>query len=334
MSKSAAHYLSACSGLAILLLAALFCSLFVGDVSIPPLDILRGLFGAGDEGTQLVVQEIRLPRALIAIVVGSGLGLSGAAIQGWLRNPLAEPGVIGISGCAALGAVLCLYFGLASLTIFALPAGAIGGAVIAGLLLHMILSRDVSVLTLVLSGAALSSLAAALLSLALSLSPNPWALSEIVFWLLGSVKDRSMADFWLMIPFIATGSIMLMFHARSLDTLSLGQETAQSLGINLKHLRLGVTLGVALIIGASVAITGIIGFVGLIVPHIMRLTVTSVPSRLLLPSALGGAAFLLFADIIVRAISGPLELYLGVVTALFGAPFFLWIIMQTRREMR
>ncbi len=308
--------------------------MFVGDVSIPPLDILRGLFGAGDEGTQLVVQEIRLPRALIAIVVGSGLGLSGAAIQGWLRNPLAEPGVIGISGCAALGAVLCLYFGLASLTIFALPAGAIGGAVIAGLLLHMILSRDVSVLTLVLSGAALSSLAAALLSLALSLSPNPWALSEIVFWLLGSVKDRSMADFWLMIPFIATGSIMLMFHARSLDTLSLGQETAQSLGINLKHLRLGVTLGVALIIGASVAITGIIGFVGLIVPHIMRLTVTSVPSRLLLPSALGGAAFLLFADIIVRAISGPLELYLGVVTALFGAPFFLWIIMQTRREMR
>lgn len=308
-------------------------SLFIGYAPLPFADVVSGLFQ--DEGTAgIIMREIRLPRMLLGLLAGAALGMSGAALQGLLRNPLAEPGVMGIASFASLGAVIAIYFGLSTSITLALPLMAIIGALGAAAVLNALASRENSILTLILAGVALANLAAALMALALNLAPNPYAVSEIIFWLLGSLKDRSLDDVYLSFPFIALGLVCLASTGRALDALTLGEEAARSLGIEVRSISRRVTLGVALSVGASVAVTGSIAFVGLIVPHLCRPFFGHQPSRLLWPSAVCGALLVSLADIAVRLLpSGP-ELMLGVFTSLIGVPFFLWLIFKLRREMQ
>ena len=316
-------------------LAALFfvLSLLIGPAELGIVKSVGGLFAGGDEAAMIIMREIRLPRAILALGVGFSLGISGAVLQGFLRNPLAEPGIIGVSAMASLGAVTTFYTGIAGASLFALPAGALGGALIAVLVLLAIAARNGSTLTLILAGIALTSLAGALTSLILNLSPNPFASYEIIFWLLGSIKDRSMEHVWLALPLMIAGWVLIAFAARAIDALSLGEEAASSLGVSMARTRLFIVAGVALCVGAGTAVTGAIGFVGLVVPHLIRPLTDRMPSTLLLPSGLGGAALLLAADIAVRVVVPGRELNIGVVTALIGAPFFLWLVIRTRREM-
>ena len=314
-------------------LAAAIGSLFIGYAPLPARDVVDGLIN--DTGTAgVIMRDIRLPRMLLGLLAGAALGISGAALQGLLRNPLAEPGVMGIASFASLGAVIAIYFGLSSLFSFALPLTAMLGALVAAILLSLLSSRDNGVLTLILAGVALANLAAALMALALNLAPNPYAVSEIVFWILGSLKDRSFDDVLLAAPFVAVGLAVLASTGRALDALTLGEDAAKSLGIEVTQVQRRVIAGVTLAVGASVAVTGAIAFVGLIVPHLCRPFVGHMPSRLLIPSAIGGALLVLVADVAVRLVpSGP-ELMLGVFTSLIGVPFFLWLVFKLRREMQ
>ncbi|MHB2264240.1 FecCD family ABC transporter permease [Aliihoeflea sp. PC F10.4] len=308
-------------------------SLLIGPADLDLASSVTGLFAGGDEAAMIIMQDIRLPRALLALTVGIGLGLSGAVLQGLLRNPLAEPGIIGITASASFGAVAIFYTGLAGASLYALPAGALAGAALSVVLLLGIAARAGATLTLILAGVALTSLAGALTSLVLNLSPNPFASYEIIFWLLGSLRDRSMSHVWLALPLMAAGWIMLAMTARALDALSLGEEAAASLGVRLSVVRTLVVGGTALCVGAGTAVAGAIGFVGLVVPHLVRPFTDRLPSSLLLPSALGGGALLLAADIAARVVVPTRELNVGVLTALIGAPFFLWLVVRSRREL-
>lgn len=279
----------------------------------------------------LVFFELRLPRALLGALVGFSLGITGAAMQGWLRNPLADPGVIGVSAAAALGAVVAFYSGLAAAFSLALPLGGIAGAFLATLAVYWIAGRGTGTTGLILAGVALSSLAGALTSLALNLSPNPYAALEIVFWLMGSLTDRSMDHVLLAAPLMALGWFLLARTGPALDALTLGEDTAQSLGFDLRALRLRLITGAALSVGSAVAVSGAIGFVGLIVPHLLRPLVGQSAGQLLIASGFGGAVLVLAADIAVRVIPVQPELKLGVVTALVGAPFLFSLIWRLRR---
>lgn len=316
-----------------LLVAGLFAgSLLIGPAGVGPGDSLRVLI-SGDGAMGLVMREIRLPRALLGVMVGAALGLSGAAMQGFLRNPLAEPGLIGVSSSAALGAVIALQTGLVGMFALALPAAALGGALVAvGLILLLAGPRGPS-LTLILAGIAISALAGAFTSLVLNLSPNPFAATEIIFWMLGSLSDRSMQHVAVAAPFMALGALMLAGLGRGLDALTLGEDAAEAMGVRLRRMRLVLVTGTAALVGAAVAVAGAIGFVGLVVPHILRPAVGARPSRLLAASALGGAAMVLMADIAVRLIAPERDLKLGVLTAIVGAPFFLHLIWRTRRQI-
>ena len=315
------------------LTATLFiASLLVGPAGIGATESLSALLWGDGGPLTLVMREIRLPRALLALMIGAALGLAGAAMQGYLRNPLADPGLIGVSGSAALGAVLALQTGLAAAYYFALPLAALGGALVGVFLVLALAGPRGSSLTLILAGIAISALAAALTSLVLNLSPNPFAANEIVFWMMGSLADRSMVHVWIALPLIVLGAVALAMLARGLDALTLGEDAAQALGINLTGLRLTLVFGTAAVVGASTAVAGAIGFVGLVVPHLLRPFVGAQPGRLLWASAFGGACMLLAADIAVRVILPARDLKLGVVTALIGAPLFLHLIYRTRRE--
>ncbi len=319
-------------GAASLLLAG--ASLAVGPSGVSLATAAADLWNHHDTTAAVILADIRLPRALLGLLTGATLGLSGAALQGLLRNPLAEPGIIGISASAALGAVLVFYTGLAASAAWALPTGGMIGAALAVAGLYALSGRRAGTLTLILAGIAIGALANAVISLALSLSPNPFALSEIVFWLLGSLADRSMGQVALTAPFMLAGWLLLLPAGRGLEALALGEDTAFSLGVNLERLRLQVIAGTALCVGASVAVCGAIGFVGLVVPHVLRPLVGHNPGRLLTASALGGAVLTLAADIVVRILpTGGQELKLGVVTALIGAPFFLALVLKSRREV-
>jgi iron complex transport system permease protein len=292
--------------------------------------LLTGPAGLGG----IVVVEIRLPRTVLAIAVGASLGLTGAALQGLLRNPLAEPGLIGAAPAAAFGAAFAFYFGLAGVSPLAVPVAAMAGAAAAVVLLYALAGRDSSMLSLVLSGVAVSSFAGALTALALNLAPSPFAALEIAYWLLGSLADRSLTDVAIAVPLMALGWALVLTTPRALDALSLGEDAARSLGVDLARLRLTLVVGIALAVGAAVSVSGAIGFVGLVVPHVLRPLVGYQPGRLLLPSAIGGAVLTLAADLVVRLVSTGIELKLGVVTALVGAPFFLSLVLSTRRTMR
>ncbi len=313
--------------------AALFLtSLLTGPAGLTPARALAALIRGEGTAETLVMREIRLPRALLAAMIGASLGLAGAAMQGYLRNPLAEPGLLGVSGSAALGAVIALQTGLAAAFTLALPLAALAGAVVAVALILALAGRHGGSITLILAGIAVSAMAGALTALVLNLSPNPFAAAEIVFWMMGSLADRSMTHVWLALPLMALGWALLASLARGLDALTLGEDVAASLGHALPRLRLTLVAGTACVVGAGTAVAGAIGFIGLVVPHILRPLVGARPSHLLAASTLGGAALLLAADIAVRLILPERDLKLGVLTALVGAPLFLHLIYRTRRE--
>lgn len=314
-------------------LLALTALLAVGSVLVGKMTLTWDMWASHDPITRIVFVELRVPRALLAIVIGAALGMSGAAMQSYLRNPLADPGTLGVSAMAALGAVLSIFFGIAGLHPWALPLCGVAGGILAMAGLLLLAGRAASVLTLVLSGVILSSLAVAGISLALSLSPSPWAGSEIIRWMLGALTDRSLDDLTLATPLILVGATLVLLCREALDALTLGEVGAQSLGINVKRIQWMLCLGMGLMVGASVAVTGIIGFVGLVMPHLLRPLLGAKPSALLIPSAVGGAALVLAGDIVVRMLPGGSELQLGVVMSLVGAPFFFTLLYSLRRRV-
>lgn len=334
--RRTARYMILSAVIAVLLVSAMMLSVTVGYQPLPVTDVLYSLFGAGqaDPATDLVVREIRMPRALIGALIGGALGMAGAALQGLLRNPLADPGLIGVSQCAALGAIVVIYFNLSFDAVWVLPAAGMTGALLAAALMQALAGREAGILTVILAGVAIGSLASALMALAMNLSPNLWAIREITFWLMGSLKDRSNFEIIAAAPFIAAGMGLLLTCGRGLEALSLGEETASSLGIGLSGVKLRVVLGTALAVGASVAVAGSIAFVGLIVPHLLRPLVGYRPGPLLWISGLAGGLLVVSADVMTRLVPTNQELHLGVLTALMGAPFFLVLILRTRWSAR
>ncbi|HRG49826.1 MAG TPA: iron ABC transporter permease [Pseudomonadales bacterium] len=317
----------------LLISATLLCFLLSLCTGSADVSVGKGVADALHHATSmesLIVMELRLPRALLALFIGGTLGMAGAALQGMLRNPLAEPGIIGVSNGAALGAVVMFYFGFASLGWFLLPLGGLLGACVAVLCLVLLVPHNSNVLTLILAGIAINAIGSALIALALNFAPSPYAMQEIVYWLLGSVTNRSLHDVAIALPFMATGWLMMLRCGSFLDALTLGEDTAQSLGFNVRRLRWILVGGVAAGIGAAVSVSGNIGFVGLVVPHVLRPLVGYSPKRLLGVSFWGGAILLLLADITVQLLSHGGEMKLGVVTALVGGPFFLYLILRTR----
>ncbi|MET0307418.1 MAG: iron ABC transporter permease [Sphingomonas sp.] len=309
-----------------LLVALLFAgSLMAGKVWVP--------FDAwfSHDPRWWIIAELRLPRAILGLAIGAGLGLTGAALQGYLRNPLADPAVVGVSASAALGAVAAIVLLAASapLVIFAAAMIAAAGSM---LLLVGLAWRAESAVTFILAGTVLSSLAAALTAFLISIAPNPFAVAEVIDWIMGALTDRSFAEAQLAVPCIALGCIILLFTGRALDALALGEDAARSLGLKRQRTQLLIVLGTGLTIGASVAVTGVVGFVGLIVPHLMRPLTGARPSALLLPSALAGAALVLAADSLVRIGPGASEIRLGVAMAMLGTPFFFFLLLRMRRS--
>ncbi|MCC3861525.1 FecCD family ABC transporter permease [Pseudemcibacter aquimaris] len=320
--------------LTLLLISISFASLFIGSVDLSIAETFTTLIGGGSDTSNIIIYELRFPRVFMGILAGATLGLSGAALQGMLRNPLADPGIIGVSSMAGLGAVIAIYFGLTALFPAAIQIMAIAGALIAIFILMLIASKDSSVLTLILSGVAISSLATAAISVAMNFAPNPMTLQEMVMWMLGSLENRTIYDISISLPFILVGWLMHVGISHGLDALSLGEETAKTMGINTKNMQLRIIIGSALSVGAVVAACGAIGFIGLVVPHIIRRISGYEPGKLLIPSALMGAVLLMLADLLTRVPFGAGQLRLGVVTAIIGAPMFLYIIFKTRRTMR
>jgi iron complex transport system permease protein len=316
-------------GLIVLLIVLSGLSLIVGKVWVP--------FSAWTQPyidpRWAIVFELRMPRTILALFVGGALGLAGAVLQGYTRNPLADPGVLGVSAMAALGAVLTLYYGVTAAAPWALPVAAISGALIGVAILMLLSGQASSLVTFILAGAILNILSSAGVSLALSLAPNPWAVNEIVDWLMGSLADRSYEEVRMALPLILIGCGLLLTTGRALDALTLGETGARSLGVSMPLVRWTIALGVGLSAGASVAVTGVIGFVGLVTPHLLRPLVGQRPGALLVPSILGGAVVVLAGDILVRLTPAAAEVKLGVAMAALGAPFFLVLLLRLRRTM-
>ncbi|KLE35847.1 FecCD family ABC transporter permease [Aurantiacibacter luteus] len=312
--------------LAALLALAVPLSLLAGRVWIDP---------ASTPNAALILAELRLPRAVLALVLGGGLGAAGAAMQGYLRNPLADPGLFGIAPGAALGAVLALFIGVSAA--WMLPAFALVGAGGAMALLALIAGRTASpangIALFTLAGMMIASLAGALTSLVISLAPNAFAMSSIVTWLMGALTDRSWQDVSIAAPLTATGVVLLWRAGRSLDALTLGEAAARSMGVDPRRLLWLMVAGTALTVGSGVAVAGIIGFVGLIVPHLVRPFTDRRPSSLIVPSALAGALLVLVADMVCRVLPLVTELLLGIALSLIGAPFFLWLLLRMRRGL-
>jgi iron complex transport system permease protein len=308
-------------------------SLGIGPVRLLPLAVIEALFGGGSDVAQVIVREIRLPRTILALAIGAILGLSGASLQGLLRNPLASPSLFGAPQSAAFGAVLVIALGLADVRSYALPVAAIAASFASVFVLLTIAGRNAGLLILILAGLAISSLAGAATALVMNLSSNPFVVLEIAFWLLGSLEDRSFQHVMLALPFIVAGAIILFSQRNAFRALTLGEETAQSLGVDVARLRLIVITGVALGVGGAVAVSGSIGFIGLVAPHLMRPLIGHDPARLLVPSGLAGSALLLAADIAVRIIPSSSDIKVGVLTSIIGVPFFLYLIARERRAL-
>ena len=331
MSRFALPRWSLITALSALTLVAAVASLLFGAVDLSVARLVDAAMGNNDKVASIILFDLRLPRTILALAVGAMLGLAGAALQGYLRNPLAEPSVLGTSNAAALGGVAAIYFGLAGIHPIVLPVLATGGALLSLALLFVLAGKAESPLTLILAGIAVGTLAVAGTSLALNLSPNPFAAMEIMTWLLGSLENRSFDHVWIALPCIAIGTAMLLWDGRALDALTLGEDAAQALGTDLRKTRLRLLIGTAIGVGGAVAVAGAIGFVGLIVPHLIRPLTDRSPLAILLPSAIGGAALLTLADLGVRIIPTTNELKLGVVTAFLGVPIFLLHLMRERR---
>ncbi|MBO6506672.1 MAG: iron ABC transporter permease [Kordiimonadaceae bacterium] len=332
--QSARSAIGATTAIVLLLLVASLLAGLFGQTTLSPKEFVQGLLGASDTATNIIVQDLRLPRLLLGALCGATLGYAGALLQGLLRNPLADPGVVGVSASASLGAVIVIYLGAGAVGSFAVPLGAIAGALIATGILLAVSLRDASVLTLILTGVGISSLAAAGISLVMNFAPHPMTLQEMILWMMGSLENRSFHDLVLAAPFMAVGILLVAGAGQGLNALSLGEDTARTLGVNIKSLRTRIVIGVSLAVGATVAVAGAIGFVGLVVPHLARTLFGFEPKRILLPSALLGALILLLADILTRLPIGYGQLRLGVVMGVIGAPVFLYIIFKTRETMR
>lgn len=304
-----------------------------------PLSLLAGrvwIDPATTPNAAIILMELRLPRALLAVTIGAGLGAAGAAMQGYLRNPLADPGLFGIAPGAALGAVLSLWLASQGLPIepaSSLQIFALVGAGIAMALLVVIAGRSGGIALFTLAGLMVASLAGALTSLIISMAPNAFAMGEIVVWLMGALTDRGWSDLWLAAPLTLAGIILLYLSGPSLDAMMLGERTGRSLGVQPIVLQALLILGVGFTVGSGVAVAGIIGFVGLIVPHLVRPLTDRKPSNLILPSALAGALLLLVADVLVRILPLVTELRLGIALSLLGAPFFLALLLRMRRGL-
>lgn len=305
-------------------------SLLAGRVWLEPSEVLDGLLSSEDQLSSLIVTELRLPRTVLAIAVGATLGLCGAVLQGLTRNPLVEPGLLGVSSGASFGAVIAIYFGVSLYASAAIPVFGLIGA-LGAMLLTFALGRGGGTIGLVLAGVAVTSFSWALISLALNLAPSVEAAYEIMTWIMGSLANRSWDHVLLVAPFIAVGCTMLAFTGRSLDALSLGETQAESLGVDLNRLRLLALIGTAMAVGAATSVTGAIGFIGLVGPHLVRPFVGYQPSRTLLPAAVAGAVLLLGADITTRLIRVGPEMKLGVFTALIGTPLFFWLVVRLRK---
>ncbi len=312
----------------VLCLAAV-ASLLVGASQISVTSALRGLTGS-DEIAAIIVREIRLPRMLLAVGVGAMLGLAGAAIQALTRNPLAEPAVLGTPQAAALGAVAVLYTGAASANSLTIAIAAMTGAGCAMALILVLIRKRQNILTLLLAGLGLASLTGAAMSFIISISPNPYAVMEIVFWLMGSFEDRSMVHVAIAFPFMLAGGVVLFSCQSAYTALTLGEEAAQSLGVNVARVALLTGAGISLGIGAAVSVSGAIGFVGLVAPHLVRPCCGGDPGRALLPSMLCGASLTATADVLVRLIPSTTEVRVGVLTALIGAPWFIWLVVTRK----
>lgn len=312
------------AGLAALVVAGFLLSLIAGKVWVP-----FDAWGSADPRWWIIV-ELRLPRAILGLAIGATLGLSGAVMQGYLRNPLADPALIGVSSTAGLGAVIAIIlgFGAAPLILF---GSAMAGAAAAVILLGVLVGRSGSALAFILAGTVLQTLAGSLTAFLISIAPNPFAMAEIMGWMMGALTDRSLDDAMRALPFMAVGCAVLALSARSLDLLSLGEETARSLGVRPGRLQALIALGTGLAVGSAVAASGVVGFVGLIVPHLVRPLVGQRPSDILLPSALGGAALVLFADSLVRLAPGAEEVRLGIAMSVLGTPFFFALLMRFRK---
>ncbi|MBY0283639.1 MAG: iron ABC transporter permease [Sphingomonas sp.] len=308
------------------IMLAMLVSLFAGKVWVP-----LGAW-ASDDPRWLIIAELRLPRTLLAAAVGAALGMSGAAMQGYLRNPLADPGLFGVSAGAALGAVLSLFFGI-SAPFWLLPSFALMGAGGAMALLALLVGRSGSIIVFTLAGVILSTIAGSLTALAISLAPSPFVTTQIVTWLMGALTDRSWNDVWLALPLLSAGMAVLAFTGPALDALTLGEDAARTMGVDPVRLQWLVVAGVGLCVGGSVAAAGVIGFVGLIVPHLVRPFAGHKPSAVLLPSALAGALLVLLADSAVRAAPTVSELRLGIAMSMLGAPFFLLLLFRMRRGL-
>ena len=311
-------------------LAAAAAACLLGSTPLGAGRVLSALVGAASPGDLIVVWEIRLPRALAAFGTGAALGASGAALQGLLRNPLAEPGVLGVSATASLAATFVIYYGLVGVGAFVLPVAAIAGALGATALLTVAAARVGSVVTLILVGVGLSSFAGAMMALLMNLAPNPFSLADMLNWTLGTVANRSFADLALAAPFLLAGLGLLLAARRGLSALTLGEEAAAGVGVDLPRARRLVVVGAGLATGAAVSTAGAIGFVGIVAPHLVRPLVDHDPARTLVPSTLLGGAILVLADIGVRLAPTDTELRLGVVAALVGAPVFIWIAARRR----
>ena len=307
--------------LAALVAAAFLMSLIAGKYWIPP------HIWFSPDPRWAIATELRLPRAILGLTLGAGLGLSGAVLQGYLRNPLADPAVVGVSSSAALGAVAAIVLGIGGGTLGIFACAMIGAAGSMALLAALTWRAQSSV-QFILAGTVLASLSGALTAFLISLAPNPYAVAEAIDWLMGALTDRSIDDVRLAVPFIVAGSVLLLLTGRALDALTLGEAAARSLGVRLGRVQALIVLGTGLTIGASVAVTGVVGFVGLVVPHLLRPIFGHRPSALLLPSALGGAALVLVADSLCRLAPGAGEVRLGVAMALIGAPFFLVLLLR------
>ena len=331
--RAARRRLSVTLAFAVVVAVLTLLSLGIGPVRLPPLTVIEALFGGGSDVQQVIVREIRLPRTILGVAIGGMLGLSGAALQGLLRNPLASPSLFGAPQSAAFGAVLVISLGLADVRSWALPVAAIAMAFASVFVLLGIAGRNAGLLILILAGLAISSLAGAMTALVMNLSSNPFVVLEIAFWLLGSLEDRSFRHVVLALPFIVAGGAILISQRNAFRALTLGEETAQSLGVNVGQLRLKVIVGVALGVGGAVAVSGTIGFIGLVAPHLVRPLIGHDPARLLLPGALAGAALLLAADIAVRIIPSTSDIKVGVLTSIIGVPFFLYLILRERRAL-
>lgn len=318
------------STLVIALIAASVVALNTGLADIEVVAGLQDFFNGEQSLAANVAGQIRLPRLILAIIIGTTLGMSGAAMQGLLRNPLADPGVLGVSSGAAFGAICTLYFGIAASAWYWLPGAAIAGALFTLFMVYLLAGLHSSMLALILAGTAMSSIMVALIAVALNFAPSLYAMQEIVFWMLGSLANRHFDHVSIALPLAVISWIMMLSRSRFLDALSLGEDSARSLGFNNQRERWVLLLGISIGVGACVAVSGAIGFIGLVIPHLLRPFVGYRPGRLMVASALGGALLLVLADILVRQFDSARELKIGVVTSLIGAPFFLLLILKTR----